>query len=349
MKNKYFTEAERYQFEILLKENYTPKEIAERLDKSLATIYNEKKRGMVTLRNSDYKLEYTERAEYCADVAQRKYDENKTNKGVDLKISNDYELLNYIEDKIKNENYSPYAVIGYIKSHKLEFKTSICFKTLYNYIDSGVFLNVTNKDLPMKCNQKQVHKHSRKSKVSLNNINARTIDSRAIEVLDRESYGHWEMDTVVGCRGGGKACLLVLSERMTRQERIIKIADKTQKSVVEALNEIENKIGYKEFLRTFKTITVDNGVEFLDCRGTEKSIDGKQERTVVYYCHPYSAWERGTNENINKMIRRFIPKGSDIEVFTEKAIQRIEDWINNYPRKIFNFFSSNEYLQAIQI
>lgn len=61
----------------------------------------------------------------------------------------------------------------------------------------------------------------------------------------------------------------------------------------------------------------------------------------MYFAHPYSSWERGTNENINKMIRRFIPKGVDISSFTEKEIQRIQNWINHYPRKILDGKSAN--------
>jgi IS30 family transposase len=70
--------------------------------------------------------------------------------------------------------------------------------------------------------------------------------------------------------------------------------------------------------------------------------DALTQRVKVYYAHPYSSWERGTNENINKMIRRFIPKGSDIGIITQAEIKRIERWINNYPRRIFGYQSANE-------
>lgn len=87
---------------------------------------------------------------YCADYAQPQYEKAQRRKGRDYKIGNDYELLNFIENKIKNEKFSPDAVIGMIKRKGLKFKVSICTKTLYNYIDGGVFLNITNKDLPVK-------------------------------------------------------------------------------------------------------------------------------------------------------------------------------------------------------
>lgn len=83
---------------------------------------------------------------------------------------------------------------------------------------------------------------------------------------------------------------------------------------------------------------MDNGTEFINQQLIEKScLNDALTRTTAYYAHPYSSWERGSNENTNKMIRRFIPKGTDISQYTEKEIKRIESWINNYPRKLFNY------------
>ena len=95
-----------------------------------------------------------------------------------------------------------------------------------------------------------------------------------------------------------------------------------------------------------ESITFDNGSEFMDCAGIEKSVYGKdRKRTKVYYCHPYSAYERGTNENINKMIRRFLPKGTDFRKVTAAYIQRVETWINNYPREILGFETSGSLFE----
>jgi IS30 family transposase len=147
------------------------------------------------------------------------------------------------------------------------------------------------------------------------------------------------MDTVVGKRGT-KTVLMVLSERVTRKELIFKIPSKSQVAVVKVLDKLERKMGMI-FSKTFKTITCDNGCENLDFEGIENSVRNKGKRTKVYYAHPFSSWERGTNENINKMIRRFIPKGIDISTFTSKQIEQIQHWINNYPRRIFNGLSAN--------
>lgn len=158
-----------------------------------------------------------------------------------------------------------------------------------------------------------------------------------------------EMDTVVGGQKKGKACLLVLSERMTREEIVIKIKNKKASSVVHALNMLERKLGSRKFREKFKTITCDNGCEFMDAKGIEKSRYTKGNRTTLYYCHPYSSYERGTNENINRMIRRFFPKGINFDIVTQKEVTMVQDWINNYPRKIFGGLSSNLYRESLNL
>ena len=320
----------------MLEEGKSVKEIADKLGKHRATIYRELEKGTVTLVDSEL-IEYDK---YCADTGQRIHDERKHDKGAPLKVGSDIKYLQFIEKKIVEDGYSPEAVLYYIKSHDLKFNTTLCKATIYSYIDKGIFLNLTNKDLPVKRNQKQEYHRTR---VAKKNVKGRSIEERAKEILDRNDFGHWEMDTVYAGKGKGKACLLVLSERMLRLERIIKIPDRTQKSVVAALNRLERTLGYDNFTATFKTITCDNGMEFLEFDGIEKSVKRKnQKRTTVYYCHTFCSGERGTNENINRMIRRKIPKGESIEPYSKKEIQAIEDWINSYPRKILNGKSANE-------
>lgn len=336
-KYKHLKERERYKIEILLKEGLKPIEIAQRMGKGLRTIEREIAKGKVRLLNYDL----TYREEYCADAGQRVYDENARNKGPGLKIGKDHKLVRYIENKIKKEKYSPDAVIGEIREKGLEFEAEICTKTLYNYIDRGdVFLTLTNKDLPVKREGKK--RDYKKVKIAHKNLKGTSIEERPPKVEDREEYGHWEMDCVVGKKEGGGAVLLVLSERSRREEIIIKMPNKTQESVVASLDRLERKYG-KEFKEKFKTMTVDNGSEFLDYKGIERSIrnDG-MKRVNLYYAHPYSSWERGTNENINKMIRRFIPKGADINKISNARIKFIENWINSYPRRILGYKSAND-------
>lgn len=333
----YITEAERYQIEILLKKKCGIGEIAECLGHEYHTIYHEVKKG--TVKQLDTHL--AEHWVYKADYAQMVTRNNMSNRGGNLKIGSDHKLAAYIEDMIKNKKYSPAALLAHAKNEGMQFDTDICEKTIYNYIDMGLFLNISCSDLPYK--KKQRKKKEADSKVSLNNRSGRSIEKRAPEILERKTYGHWEMDTVVGGQGKGKSCLLVLSERMTREEIIIKMKDRTAVSVVRALNMIEKRIGSRKFKEKFKTITVDNGVEFLNSEGIEKSRFSKDNRTTIFYCHPYSSWERGTNENINRMIRRFFPKGINFDEVTKKQVQFVEDWINNYPRKILGGISSSRF------
>lgn len=148
------------------------------------------------------------------------------------------------------------------------------------------------------------------------------------------------MDCVEG-KKGTNATLLVLTERKTRMEIIRLMPAKTAKNVVKVLNKIEKKIGKKKFSCIFKTITIDNGTEFSDTEGIEKSVFGGM-RTKSYYCHPYSSWERGSNENQNKLVRRQYPKGYDFTNSTPAEIHKLEKWINTYPRKIFDYCTSAE-------
>jgi IS30 family transposase len=338
-KNKYLTEQERYKIEGLRKANISNKKISEILGKSDRTIRREIKRGTIKLLNTDL----TERYEYCADVAQRKYLNNASNKGPGLKIGNDHELAIYIEDKIINAKFSPDAVIGEIKTTKRVFKTKICTKTLYNYIDKGIFLNLTNNHLLVK-RKGHKGKYRKVSRMALNNTKSRSIEERPDDVNKRETIGHWEMDCVVSGRGS-KAVLLVLTERYSRRTIIYKMKGKTQEEVVGALDKLERK--YKSrFKKIFKSITMDNGCEFINQDLIERSLYTKEPRVTAYYAHPYSSWERGSIENTNKIIRRFIPKGSNISKYKEKEIQRIENWINNYPRKILGYRTALEVYEA---
>lgn len=149
------------------------------------------------------------------------------------------------------------------------------------------------------------------------------------------------MDSVMGQQGKSKNALVVLTERKTRYEKIFKVKDHTAASVVKCINSLERKWG-RLFSDIFKTITVDNGTEFADCEGIEKKDKKGKKRTEVYYCHPYCSSERGSNENQNRMIRRHIPKGTNFDRKTKKDIQKVEDWLNNYPRPMFGGRSSQE-------
>jgi IS30 family transposase len=270
---------------------------------------------------------------YSWDVAQRKHEDKAKNKGQYAKINDAPELRTFLENQIKRHKYSPEAALN--KAREKGYAVEISVKTLYNNIDSGE-INVTRKDLLRKEGWKQDKTKPRKA---ANNLKGESIDNRPAEANERSEYGHWEMDLVVSCKGG-KGALLTLTERMKRQEIIIRLPDKTQRAVKRALDRLERRYGSK-FKEVFKTITVDNGSEFLDYESLEKSCKRDEKRFKMYFAHPYSSWERGSNENANGMIRRFFPKGTDFSKVSLARIQEVEDWMNDYPRRILGGISAN--------
>lgn len=190
---KLLSEQERYQIEILIQSGYTPKELGRKLGRDRRTIEREIQRGQVEQRDSQWQKKIV----YLADVGQRVHNKNSRNKGRPIKIGHDHKLAEYIERKIGKENFSPDAVIGRIKAKNKKFAVRICTKTLYNYIGNNVFLNITNKDLPVKKNQKK-SKYNKTRHVALNNRDGCSIDVRPDDIEKREDLGHWEMDCVLG-------------------------------------------------------------------------------------------------------------------------------------------------------
>ena len=119
------------------------------------------------------------------------------------------------------------------------------------------------------------------------------------------------------------------------------IKDRTAESVIKALDRIEQKYGPVLFRKIFQTITFDNGGEFADVDRLERPPLRKTwKRTKFYFCHPYSSYERGSNECQNKMIRRSFPKGTYFGNVTDAEVARAEQWMNNYPRKILGWKTS---------
>jgi transposase, IS30 family len=329
-------ESDRYKIEALLEGKKKAKEISKILGRDRSTVYREIKRGTVSRLQSDLR----EKEQYRANVGQRDYVKQGRNKERSLKIGKDKQLEEYIRIKLVKERFSPDAIIGKIKKEGLKFKGIICTKTLYNYIDAGIFSGISNKNLWEK-RKKKKRKYKKIGRVSTKNRLSRSIEERPEKVNEREEYGHWEGDCVKGPLGK-KASLFTLTERKSREEMIIKIDQGTQEAIKLSIDKLEMEYG-AGFKEKFKSITFDNGVEFLDWKSLEVSdrVLGEQ-RTITYFAHAYSSWERGTNENQNRMIRRFIPKGTDIADIDEEEIKRIQDWMNNYPRKILGYKTANE-------
>lgn len=322
------------------RKRFPQKDMAITLQCSEATISRELKRGKVQL--MDYDL--TTYDSYSAEVAQQAYDYAATNKGPKLKIGNDHECVSFIAHKIREDKWSPDAIVMHLKKQKVpQFNTIVSTRTLYNYISMGVIYGVESGDLPRKGKQvRRAYKHVKRAN---KNLDAPMITERPLESTNRTEPGHWEMDCIVSGKGTGKgkAALLTMNDRATKESRVFKIARQTQAEVLKVLNRLERGMGRVSFNQVFKTITVDNGTEFLDWRGMQKSVTGtKKSRTNIYFCHPYSSWERGTNEQNNGLIRYHIPKGASIKDYTFAQIKNLEIWLNNYPRRILGGLTANE-------
>ena len=135
-------------------------------------------------------------------------------------------------------------------------------------------------------------------------------------------------------------------EKKERAKEVAELEAKKAENVVAELDALEKRYG-ELFPLIFKSITVDNGSEFANCEGMERSsLREGEKRTKLYYCHPYSAYERGSNENQNKLVRRHAPKGSSFEDMTDERADYIEGWMNDYPRKMFNWHTPEEVFQA---
>lgn len=345
--SRYLTYEERFYIEKELKKGTSPIIIAETLGKHFTTIYKEIEKGTVVLLNSDL----TTRKEYCADAAQAVTEKRGHNKGIQYKLMNDQPLLSRITTLIKEYHYSPYAVLQTLKKESPGCLT-MCETTLYKYIHLGLIPNVSDKDLYIKANKKKKkEKKETEQRPCYHKPPEKSIIYRPAKIKDREIYGHWEIDTVYSgqcCKS--KTSLLVLTERKTLEEYYISIADRTLHSVVSALDDLESSMGYKQFREKFKTMTADNGVEFGDASLIERSVTAPgEQRTQVFFCHPYSSWERAQNENQNRFVRRWVKKGGNLSDYTPEEWGYITEWVNTYPRRKFNGMSAREYKQSLGI
>ena len=325
-KSKHLNQSERQQIERWRLDKMSVNQIAALLQRHRSTIYRELKRGTVTNLRSDL-------SEYRVYRAQRAHDDYLDKSGAGgaaPKLVWNSQIANRLGTLMRINKMSPYAAMEMAKREKSDVPFSL--KSLYNYIHQYNY-PIASHQLPMK-NKTGKRKTQGSSRLAHHNVGGAGIEKRPWEANTRAGAGHWEMDLVIGAKGGKKV-LLVLTERKTRYEYIFLLKDKSQKSVIQALNRQERKYGARLFRETFKTITCDNGSEFLDFKALEQSCINKSKRTAIYYAHPFSSFERGSNENANRLIRRILPKKSLFDSYTQHDINLLARWMNNYPRRIF--------------
>lgn len=334
-KFKHFTWHQRLElYRYLYIDKLSKKEIANRLNFHISNIYREIERGMCESLGEDYKTVQM----YSPEIAQKRYEENRKNCGRNEKLSaNCYSLYCY-ERIILKMDYSPRACIIYIKNNRKDFPyiVIISYSTIYRYIYKKKFYRLTMKNLAYYRNRVKYKHIKRQKRASMGT----SIEYRDKTVLLRKDFGHWEMDSLEGNFSSTKA-VLNLTERKTRKCILFLVNKKSPYDIIKCLDDLENRYG-SWFNKIFISITVDNGAEFSYSEHMERSLLGKDKRVSIYYCHSHSPHERGSNENLNRMLRRKIKKGCNIDNISVKQLEEINNWINNYPRKILNWKSSEE-------
>jgi IS30 family transposase len=327
---KHLNAYERGQIAALHKEGKSIRYIAKQLGRAPSTISREIKRGTVTQLRSDLSTYEA----YFPEAGQAVYEKRRKNCGAKLKLPYVKDFIRCAEEKmLEKKPWSPDSIVGYCKKDPdWKDKPMVCTKTLYNYIDRGL-LKVRNIDLLLKPRLKPRDKTKRREP---KRIMGKSIDLRPKEVETREEFGHWEIDTVVGKRSND-AVLLTLTERKTRYELIFLLESRNSEAVKEVFMELKACYG-ELFGEVFKSITADNGSEFSELSSILESL-----RSEAYFAHPYSSWERVSNERQNGIIRRFIPKGKAIRGIPLSEVKEIERWMNRYPRKILNYGTAEEY------
>jgi len=163
-----------------------------------------------------------------------------------------------------------------------------------------------------------------------------SIDQRPKEVADRTIPGHWEGDLLMGHNNG--SALGTLVERTTRMTFLVQLKDKDATGVREAFAHEFSHLP----MALKRSLTYDHGQEM-----AEHKLFTKNTRIQVYFAHPHSPWERGTNENTNSLIRQFFPKGIDFSKVSLKSIKRAQDMLNDRPRKVLNFLTPHEIFSGL--
>lgn len=342
-KGKHLSYAERCQIEVLKREDYLNRQIAGVLERAPQTIHNEIKRGTITQlkrqKQNGKVYDYYDPI-YSADAGQAHYDKERLNSGRRPKWAETDAFINWADDKMLHEKWSPDVVVGFALKQGLFHSTIVpCTTTLYQWIDRGI-MKTTNLDLLEKLSRR-IKKRDHKPNLN-KRVFGKSIDERPEVVGTRETFGHWEIDTVVGNKMKTDAVLLTLAERQTRFEVILKLNGKDAHSVDQAVHGLRERAG-EHFSTFFKTVTSDNGSEF---SGLNEAL---QDVVDVYFSHPYTSWERGTSENQHKLIRRFLPKGKSIADVSETQCLRIQQWMNDYPRRVLDYQTPHDcFVKAFQ-
>ena len=334
------TYEERLEIERMLKSKtkYTIQQIADEIKRNKSIVCREIQRNAY-IKWNDKVAKYVKI--YSAAKAQGQYEYRKKNAGRKSSVETDRAMKQFIEDKILKEKWSPKEVAGYIKKHNIKFKIQPSFQAIYYWIEKKQ-LKISELDLVHKMKLERKNKRERTEKLPVNK--EKSIHNRPEEIEKNKEFGHWELDCVEGKKDSKKTYMTLL-ERTTKKYIVIEMKEHTNKCVKKAIDSLEERYG-KNFKEIFKSMTTDNGREFLDYDKIEKSKNNENERrTIVYYTDPYSAWQKGMNENCNGILRRFIPKGTDLNKITTEKLENILKKINGKPRAILGYETADELFE----
>jgi len=312
---------ERVVIETLLHENKTKSYIAKKLKRSRSTISREVKKWdenySAILANWNAKDDYL----------------NKRNKD---KI-NTYNRLKIFVYRGLLSGWSPEQISGRIKlKYQNDPIMSISYEAIYTHIYAHRQASLNRKLialLPYKKSQRR--RANANSKRGTKIKDQTSIDDRPKHIETRKEIGHWEGDLVIG--KGQQSAIGTLVERKARFTFIVKLKNRKSATVRKGFAKELNQINT---LFT-KSLTYDNGMEM-----AEHKQFTNHTNMPVYFAHPYSSWERGTNENTNGLIRRFFPKGTDFKKVSEKQLKIVQKKLNNRPRKILRYRTPNEVFQS---
>ncbi len=304
MSYHHFTIEERCCLREFYNKGYSYRKIAELLGRNVSSISRE------IMRNKSF---MNANPAYYPHTAQKKYLLRRSycHRG----MFQDQEKLDYIKEKLLL-TWSPEQ----IANTPCELKMPST-RTIYRWIYEK-YVDVNLKVLRRK--GKSRGKKETRGKFDL----GKTIRKRDKSVYKRQEFGHWEADTVVSGRGKSKVCFATLAERKTRYYIALKMpnrnADTMAKAIISALSDLPSE--------AVKTITCDRGAEFANWQTIEKELDRS-----VYFADPYCAWQKGTNENLNGLLREFYPKGRNLSRVSPATLKKNLALINARPKKVLNY------------
>jgi IS30 family transposase len=290
----------------MYRQKKTQQEIADEVKVSQACISKELSRN----RNSH--------EHYVADDAQMFAEDRKAR--YKRKRTFTKEIEDFIIRQMTKYQWSPDEISGYCKKHSIAM---VSVERIYQYIRED---KANGGTLYLNCRHKLKHrKRSLYNDAGVAHIPNRTsIHDRPPEIESREEFGHWEMDLIQN----GDDFILTIVERTTRYLLMSRLLNGKNANDV-ANNVIKLLIPHKKYI---KSITTDNGGEF-----AYHEIIAKKLKTKIYFTDPYSSWQKGSIENMNKLIRQYIPKKESIKNLNYDHLLAIQNKINHRPRKILNY------------